>query len=211
MSKRLVVLVVMLATLGLTIAMAPASSQRSRPRASARLQNVDGDVVALVRMFRRTDGRIGVYAYARAIEPADEFHGFHLHTTGECDPNAVDPETDEVVPFYSAGGHFNPASEEHGDHAGDFPTLLVNADGTAELRFVTDRLKFRDLFDEDGSAVIIHADRDNYANIPATTSTGRKRYHSHLENVFGPDSETTATGDAGSRFACGVVKRLSAT
>jgi superoxide dismutase, Cu-Zn family len=210
MSKRLVLLVVVVTTLGLTIAIAPASSERERPRGRARLQNVDGDVVAVVRMIRTSDGKIDIRAYARAIEPADEFHGFHLHTTGECDPNAVDPETGEVVPFVSAGGHFNPTSEEHGDHAGDFPTLLVNADGTATLRFVTDRLKFGDVFDEDGSAVIIHAGRDNYANIPATTSTGRKRYHSHLEDVFGPDSETRATGDAGSRFACGVVKRITA-
>ncbi len=59
------------------------------------------------------------------------------------------------------------------------------------------------MFDEDGNAVIIHTGRDNYANIPPTTPTGEKRYHSHLEDVFGPDSITLATGDAGSRFACG--------
>jgi len=65
----------------------------------------------------------------------------------------------------------------------------------------------RELFVEDGSAVIIHTGRDNYANIPPTTPTREERYHSHLEDVFGPDSITLATGDAGSRFACGVVRR----
>jgi Cu-Zn family superoxide dismutase len=46
----------------------------------------------------------------------------------------------------------------------------------------------------------VHAGRDNYANIP-------ERYHSHTEDVLGPDSVTKATGDAGDRFACGVVRR----
>ena len=63
------------------------------------------------------------------------------------------------------------------------------------------------LFDDDGSAVIIHKGRDNYANIPAKTPDGEKRYHSHLEDVFGPDSLTKATGDAGDRFACGLVRK----
>jgi Cu-Zn family superoxide dismutase len=75
----------------------------------------------------------------------------------------------------------------------------VNQDGSAELRFTTDRFTLRELFDADGSAIIVHADRDNLANIP-------ERYHSHTEDVFGPDSATLATGDAGARFACGVVR-----
>jgi len=49
-----------------------------------------------------------------------------------------------------------------------------------------------DLFDADGSAVIVHASPDNYANIPT-------RY------VATPDSTTFGTGDAGGRVACGVV------
>ena len=52
--------------------------------------------------------------------------------------------------------------------------------------------------DSDGSAVIVHASPDNFANIP-------DRYHSYEENVFGPDSATRATGDAGSRAGCGVL------
>jgi Cu-Zn family superoxide dismutase len=111
-----------------------------------------------------------------------------------------------VVPFFSAGGHFNPTSDPHGEHAGDFPVLLVMENGRAKEKFKTDRFNLSQLFDNDGSAVIIHEGRDNYANIPATTD-GEKRYHSHLENVFGPDSLTKATGDAGSRFACGVVRK----
>jgi Cu-Zn family superoxide dismutase len=208
MARKLVIVGV---TLGLLVvvaagAIAPASSDRSD--AVARLEDVNGDHVGVVRLSRADDGKVVVSVRsAEDIEPAGEFHGFHVHTTGKCDADAVDPATGETVPFYSAGGHFNPDSEVHGDHAGDLPTLLVNDDGTAELRFVTDRFTLRDLFDEDGSAVIVHAGRDNFANIPATAPDGGRRYHSHLEDVFGPDSVTEATGDAGSRFACGVVRR----
>jgi Cu-Zn family superoxide dismutase len=170
------------------------------------LRNVAEESVAAVELWQE-HGKVFVKGRARDIEPSGEFHGFHVHSVGECDPESVDPATGQVVPFLSAGGHFNPEDVPHGEHAGDFPVLLVNANGSARATFVTDRFRIRDLFDEDGSALIIHAGRDNYANIPATTPTGAERYHSHLEDVFGPDSITLATGDAGSRFACGVLRR----
>jgi Cu-Zn family superoxide dismutase len=87
----------------------------------------------------------------------------------------------------------------HGQHAGDFPPLLVTSDGTAHATFRTDRFALADLFDSDGSALIVHANADNLANIPT-------RYHSHTEDKLGPDSATLATGDAGDRTACGVVR-----
>ena len=174
--------------------------------AIARMEDVDGDSVGVVRFEALKGGKVEVQANVNGVLPRDQFHGFHLHTTGKCNPNAVDPETDEKVPFYSAGGHFDPGSDIHSEHAGDFPVLLVMSNGQAQEKFVTDRFKLSQLFDADGSAVIIHEGRDNYANIPATTD-GQKRYHSHLEDVFGPDSLTKATGDAGDRFACGVVVR----
>jgi superoxide dismutase, Cu-Zn family len=207
MAKRLAILAVVvgMATLSASVISAASSQGKRRLQAVARLKNVDGDLVALVRLWQR-HGKVIVQARASDIDPAGEFHGFHVHTTGECDPESVDPATGDVVPFFSAGGHLNPEDAKHGEHAGDFPVLLVNEDETAWASFVTDRFKLRDLFDEDGSAIIIHAGRDNYANIPATTPTGDSRYHSHLEDVFGPDSLTLATGDAGSRFACGVVR-----
>jgi Cu-Zn family superoxide dismutase len=167
--------------------------------AIARLKDAEGNFVGVVR-FRYEGDEVEVEADVKNVEPAGEFHGFHVHTTGKCDPRSVDPATGNTVPFFSAGGHFNPGGEVHGDHAGDFPVLLVQSDGHAEEEFDTDRFRLGQLFDRDGSAVIVHAGRDNYANIP-------ERYHSHTEDVFGPDSMTKATGDAGARFACGVVRR----
>jgi Cu-Zn family superoxide dismutase len=188
-------------------ALAMASVASSRPRsATARLHDADGASVGVVHLTAHGD-EVKVTARVEDIEPDAQFHGFHVHEVGECDPESVDPDTDEVVPFLSAGGHFDPTSEVHGDHAGDFPVLLVDDEGEASARFVTDRFSLGDLFDDDGSAVIVHAGKDNYANIPASTPDGERRYHSHPEDVFGPDSVTEATGDAGSRFACGVVRR----
>jgi superoxide dismutase, Cu-Zn family len=155
--------------------------------ARAQLRDQAGRPVGVVKLTQEGRGdKVQVRAVAFNL-PAG-FHGFHVHAVGEC-----------VPPFTSAGGHYNPTGDDHGDHAGDMPVLLVNQDGTAELRFTTDRFTVRELFDADGSAIIVHADRDNLANIP-------ERYHSHTEDVFGPDSATLATGDAGARHACGVVR-----
>ena len=193
-------LVALLVVSMMSVVGAAAGSRSSSADATARLKDVEGDFVGWVRFEAPEGGVVEVEAKVDGVKPPGEFHGFHLHTTGKCDPDAVDPATDEVVPFFSAGGHFNPTSEIHGEHAGDFPVLLVMKNGQAEEKFETDRFRLSQLFDKDGSAVIVHAGRDNYANIP-------DRYHSHDFDVFGPDELTKATGDAGDRFACGVVRR----
>jgi Cu-Zn family superoxide dismutase len=164
------------------------------------LKDAQGDFVGVVR-FRYDEGDevVEVEADVKNVDVnPGEFHGFHVHQTGKCDPESVDPATGS--PFFSAGGHFNPGGKPHGDHAGDLPVLLVQSDGHAEEKFDTDRFGLRQLFDRDGSAVIVHEGRDNYANIP-------DRYQSHEFDVRGPDELTKATGDAGDRFACGVVRR----
>lgn len=167
--------------------------QETRPLpgqgAHALLEDRDGDVVGSVRMTQTVAEKVLVEARVRGIEPAGDFHGFHIHQTGTCDP-----------PFDSAGGHYNPDSADHGQHAGDLPVLTVNEDGTARTRFTTGRFSVAELFDDDGSAVIVHQGRDNYANIP-------ERYQSEGANEPGPDEDTLSAGDAGGRIACGVVRR----
>lgn len=160
--------------------------------ALAVLEDVDGNLVGLVYMASRGEGKVLVRAGAQNVQPAGTFHGFHVHETGVCEP-----------PFDSAGDHFHPGSADHGEHAGDLPPLSVAEDGNASTGFVTDRFSVDDLFDHDGSAVVVHAGEDNFANIP-------DRYHSHTEDVAGPDRETLGAGDAGDRFACGVVRRFDA-
>ena len=106
-------------------------------------------------------------------------HALHIHETGECEP-----------PFESAGGHFNPTGAEHGwdnpqgPHAGDLPNIYVG-EGAVEIEYITDRVTLEDgdtsLFDDDGSAIVIHEGQDDYVSEPA--------------------------GDAGNRLACGVIEK----
>ena len=150
--------------------------------ARATLSNAAGALVGTVKLEQEGDVvKLKVKIEGGAVTPG--FHGFHVHTTGTC-----------AAPFTSAGGHYNPAAATHPNHAGDLPSLYIDADGEGEARFATDRFALGDLFDADGSAFILHAGRDNYANIPTD------RYDPD------PDTTTLNTGDAGGRFACGVVE-----
>jgi Cu-Zn family superoxide dismutase len=148
------------------------------------LSDAAGASVGFVKLTKQ-GGKVIVRGEVSGLTPG--FHGFHVHAVGDC-----------VAPFTSAGGHYNPGGVGHGSHAGDMPSLLVLDDGTAEAQFATDNFAIDDLFDADGSAIIVHAGADNFANIPT-------RYQSTTEGVFGPDSATLATGDAGARVVCGVV------
>lgn len=150
--------------------------------ARAVVRDAAGNVVGEVEFTQELD-KVSVEAEFRGL-PAG-WHGFHIHGVGDCTPPG----------HTSAGAHWNPAMTTHPNHAGDMPLLFVNADGTAEAEFLTDRFTVASLFDADGSAVIIHGDADNYANVPA-------RYA-----PTGPDTTTLGTGDAGARIACGVIRQ----
>ena len=151
------------------------------PSVTAEMAAADGSPVGRV-TFTEQGGKLTVEARLTNLPPG--FHGFHVHAVGKCERS--------TPPFTSAGGHLVAGDQAHPAHAGDQPVLLVLADRTAELRFSTDRYKLSDLQTADGRAVIVHANPDNYANVPT-------RY------VRQPDATTTATGDAGDRIACGVV------
>ncbi|MDQ4071085.1 MAG: superoxide dismutase family protein [Actinomycetota bacterium] len=85
-------------------------------------------------------------------------------------------------------------TQPHPGHAGDQPVLLVLNDRTSETRFTTDRYSLSDLLVPEGRAVIVHANPDNYGNVP-------ERYTRRI------DDATRSTSDAGDRIACGVIRR----
>lgn len=101
-------------------------------------------------------------------QPISPF-GFHIHDYGICDI------TDPMDPYTSAGGHWNPKNQPHGNHAGDFPVLFSN-NGYARMSFFTDKFKPIDII---GRSVIIHQNPDDYRTQPA--------------------------GNSGKRIACGVI------
>ena len=133
--------------------------------------------------FIQSGGVVRVTAEIHSLTPG--FHGFHIHTTGNC-------STGDGPAFAAAGGHWEPHGRSHPHHGGDMPSLFVHSSGVASLSFTTDYYRLEELFDSDGSAVIIHDGPDNFANIPTRYATE-------------PDAATLATGDSGARVACGVV------
>ncbi len=160
--------------------------------AAAVLRNANGDRVGKIRFEGDRNGTI-VKVSVRGISVGlDTFHGLHIHANDgaeSCNPAAA------AGPFTNVGGHWNPGSAVHGGHAGDLPSLLVQADGTGSARSGTGRFDPAEIA---GRAVIMHAGPDNFANIPS-------RYVSGEPPVPGPDAATNGAGDAGGRIACGII------
>jgi superoxide dismutase, Cu-Zn family len=132
------------------------------------------------------------------------FHGMHIHSLGMCEPNSVAPTGGPPGDFLSAGGHYQ--APGHTDHpaSGDLTSLEVRSDGGAKLVTTTDAFTAADLLAGDKTALIIHQDPDNFANIPPDRYTQKN-------GTPGPDEETIATGDAGKRVACGVIGSATAS
>jgi Cu-Zn family superoxide dismutase len=145
--------------------------------AKAALQNAEGKDVGSATLTQTPSGVLFSVA-VKGLPPGE--HAFHVHEVGKCEP-----------PFTSAGGHFNPGKKKHGlmaaegAHAGDMPNLHIPASGELNFEVLNTMLtlekgKPNSVFDADGSALIIHASKDDY--------------------------KTDPTGEAGGRIACGVVQ-----
>jgi superoxide dismutase, Cu-Zn family len=150
------------------------------PAASATLIDSTGARVG-VATFSTIDGGAHLGVSVSGLTPGP--HGIHIHEQGAC----TRPD------FTSAGAHLDPDHRQHGlenpagPHAGDLPNLLVEADGSADTIFaVSPALLGRGeglLFRAGGTAVVVHAERD--------------------------DQRTDPSGGSGARVACGVVERGS--
>jgi Cu-Zn family superoxide dismutase len=185
---------VVVAAGGVLVAVNDQPAEAASQLAVAKLQNQAGEQVGRV-VFIGSGGhadRVDVKLELPADAPGlDAYHGLHVHKTGEC-----------VAPFTSAGGHWSLEPEaEHGQHTGDLPSMLVADDGTARAKFQIHRFDVDELFDDDGSAVVLHALPDNFANVPIEEG----KYEDPHDWYHAPKG-TAATGDAGDRYACGVVQ-----
>jgi hypothetical protein len=122
---------------------------------------------------------------ARGLFPG--FHGFHVHTIGVCDHDNG---------FTTAGPHLGASPQvAHPNHPGDLPPLLADQAGRASATFRTTRFALTDLLEGDGTAFVITAERDNYANIP----TDRYDPDPNERTLLNGDSEVAGL------VACGVV------
>ena len=127
--------------------------------ASAQIMSPEGESMGTVTL---TQGAHGVLVQAELSGLAPGAHGFHIHQTGSCSPD-----------FSAAGGHFAPEGIEHGylnsegHHAGDLPNIYAGADGTVRADFFSGAISLaadesNSVFDEDGSAIIVHEQGDTY-------------------------------------------------
>ena len=124
---------------------------------------------------------VDVVLRVRGLPPGK--HAVHIHETAACEPCGA------------AGGHFDPGEfgetnpdANHPFHSGDLININAKSKGHAVMHTITSRVTLSSgtlsLFDEDGSAFIIHVDPDTYC----------------------PDHPDELAGCAGgARLACGVI------
>ena len=112
----------------------------------------------------------GVVTIAISVKALEGEHAVYLHETGDCEPGGP-------VPFASAGAHFNPADALHGVHAGDLGYVVFGGKTKALPTIQTDPVTVSpgpvSIFDADGSAIVIHADRDDAITDPGGNSGAR--------------------------------------
>ncbi|MDB5842146.1 MAG: hypothetical protein JWQ23_4098 [Herminiimonas sp.] len=164
-------------TLGTVILSGCASFSPSTPIAVADLKPTQGNTVSGVTSFVQQGNRILVDARIKGLKPGQ--HGFHVHEVGDC--SAPDGS--------SAGGHFNPTSDSHGDpaamnhHGGDLGNLNADAEGNAVLNtsLPTQRISMNKSGPNSivGRSLVVHADPDDFTSQPA--------------------------GNSGKRIACGII------
>lgn len=146
--------------------------------ATAEVRTATGAVVGTATLTE-VSGGVRIVLEAKGLPPGA--HGVHLHDIGTCDAPA----------FESAGNHVNPDGKAHGllnpsgPHAGDLPNLTVGSDGSGRLETMNTRITLAggpsSILDADGSALIIHANPDDFTTNPS--------------------------GGTGARIACGVVTK----
>ncbi len=195
-TKRLVAA----AAIGITIlgalALQVGTSGASNVVARAELRDKDNHLIGEV-VFKKKGQEIVGSVDVSGLPAGTEFRGFHIHANN-LDANPADGQPDGCVgpAFTSVGGHWDVGGHNHGAHTGDLPVLMRDDTGHASATFSIGKFQPGAII---GRAMIVHAGADNYANIPT-------RYQSTATSTPpGPDATTLSNGDAGARFACGVI------
>lgn len=152
------------------------AAEKGTTTAHADIVGTDGKKIGIAKL---TEAKNGVNITVEVSGLARGQHGMHIHETGSCTP----PD------FKSAGNHFNPLNKKHGtqnpagEHIGDLPNLIVMEDGKGDAKALARGATLRkgktSLLKEGGTAIVIHAQPDDYQTDPA--------------------------GNSGSRVACGVI------
>jgi len=157
------------------VAAVPAVPVPTGPSARATLEARSGSQLSGHATFTEVEGGVLVEIVVQHTAPG--WHAVHVHEKGDC--SAPDGA--------SAGGHFNPATKNHGSphapehHAGDLGNLWVDANGAGRHVILMPELTVADGdHSVRGRAIIVHAGVDDLVSQP--------------------------TGNAGGRIGCGVIQ-----
>lgn len=143
----------------------------------AELVDAAGAVIGYVSVF---DKGSGLVLKLTAEHLPVGWHAMHIHAHGDC--------SDYEQAFIASGSHFNPhnaahgAYDKHGYHAGDLANIFVGESGSVQIEQIVPGMtasEYRGFFQDQGPALIIHQNPDDYLTQP--------------------------TGDAGGRIACAVL------
>jgi len=164
----------------LAAAVAQAQPPPASPTATSEIKAKGGAAAGSATL---TDGPKGVLLKIEVKGLPHGWHGLHFHDKGDCSDAA----------FKSAGAHVHGGvtlvhglMNPEGNENGDLPNLYVGHDGVGVAEIFAPYVALKSntartaLLDQDGSAIVIHANPDDHMTQPI--------------------------GDAGDRIACGVIR-----
>lgn len=142
------------------------SAQTSPEARTSSLKSPNGQVIGQVTVTAAPNGVI-LRVQAKGLTPG--WHGMHFHEKADCSDPA----------FKRSGGHIHAKTPVvHGmlnadfNDSGDLPNLYVNSDGSATVELYSTLVTLDPsgarpaLLDTDGSALVIHANPDDYKSQP---------------------------------------------
>lgn len=147
---------------------AAVQAERAPVGAAGQAVLVNGEGANIGRVDLR-QGPTGLVIKVEASGLTPGWHGIHIHATGAC-----------AAPFTSSGAHINHGEPKAphgllnagGPDDGDLPNIYAGADGKVNAELFTTRARISSegpgqwLWDEDGSAIIIHANPDDHSTQP---------------------------------------------
>ncbi len=145
------------------------------PRAVSVIQAKSGSNIQGSMSFIQSGSQVQVTGTFSGLSPNSE-HGIHIHELGDC--NAFDAS--------SAGGHYNPGGNKHGNHnsifshAGDMPNIQVDDHGNASYIATLNHFSLVGEQNILGRSVVVHLNKDDYVSQPA--------------------------GNSGERIGCGIIR-----